>query len=303
MASKDELASFVLKNVEGLEEATKQQPDSSGAYGVLYRVTVDGMPCIAKRLHAILTKEVLKTEKASIQKKFRQECVLLSQLRHPNVVHFVGVCTGSTEDDLSLIMERLHSDLDKYLELQPNIPLHRKLSILVDTSHGLLYLHSKGIIHRDLTAPNILLTRCLQAKIADLGVSKLLPTRAIAKHTKVPGQASYMPPEAMHENAKYDSKLDIFSFGHLSTFVASQEFPEVFDVDMRKPENLTHVHNGTLQMLRRQKALKAVGLTHCLYPLITECLLDEPKLRPTTEALNRRLIELASKHCSDHEVR
>ena len=82
-----QLASYALKNVYGLCTGEKK---GSGAYGVVYKVTVDGVPCIAKRLHDILVDPgVPKRQRASIQQKSHGECVLLSQLRHPNVVHFV----------------------------------------------------------------------------------------------------------------------------------------------------------------------------------------------------------------------
>ena len=154
-----QLASYALKNVYGLCTGEKK---GSGAYGAVYKVTVDGVPCIAKRLNDILVDPgVPKKQKASIQQTFLDECVLLSQLRHPNVVQFVGVHYGSNQDDMSLIMECLNTDLARCLETQPNIPIEVKLLIPLDVSYGLLYLHthSPQIIHRDLTTANILLTR------------------------------------------------------------------------------------------------------------------------------------------------
>jgi len=104
-------------------------------------------------------------------------------------------------------MERLRTDLASLLEdnfaKEITIPLSIKLSILLDVSYGLLYLHTHTptIIHRDLTAPNILVTNDMRAKIADLGVSKLLDphTRAAKSLTRGPGTFVYMPPEALRE--------------------------------------------------------------------------------------------------------
>ena len=297
MASGDELAPFVLANVEGLHDSSQEREKGAGAYGVVYKVSVNGMPCIAKRLHAILTREVSRQEKDSVQAKFRNECIMLSKLQHPNIVHFVGVCYGKSVEELSLIMECLHTDLDQYLETKPNIPLPDKLSILLDVSYGLLYLHTSNppIIHRDLTAPNILLTKGLRAKIADLGVSKLLSSRSLSAHTqtKGPGQILYMPPEALLEYPKYDSKLDVFSFGHLAIFVSSQEFPKVYEVTTRHA--VLAMEQGNLQVLKRQKSLDAVGQDHCLYPLIRQCLMDDPERRPSTSELNKYLVQLESK--------
>ena len=292
----DELAPFVLTNVEGLHDSSQEREKGSGAYGVVYKVSVNGMPCIAKRLHAILTTGVSVRERDSIQAKFRNECIILSKLRHPNVVHFVGVCYDKTPDKISLIMERLHTDLSHVLDTQVDIPLPDKLSILLDVSYGLLYLHTSHppIIHRDLTAPNILLTQDLRAKIADLGVSKLLSSQALAAHTqtKGPGQILYMPPEALTENPKYGTKLDVFSFGHMAIYVMTQEFPNVFEV----PITVEILTQGTLQILKRQMALKKLGKDHCMYPLITQCLMDVSEKRPTTKDLNAKLVELKATH-------
>ena len=295
------LASFALKSVHGLDTGDREKK-GWGAYGAVYKVTVDGTPCIAKRLHDILINpEVPRRQRAAIQQKFHDECMLLSQLRHPNVVHFLGVHYSSNQDDMSLIMERLDTDLAKYLDAEPSIAIEVKLSILLDVSYGLLYLHthSPQIVHRDLTATNILLTRDKRAKLADLGVSKLLDprTQAAMIQTKAPGTIYYMPPEALRENPKYDEKLDIFSFGHLALYVINQVFPEVFEVTITP----VVLREETLQILKRQKAIDEMGRAHCLHDIVTKCLQDNPQKRPTTLKLNEMLNRLCMKHPKEHQ--
>ena len=159
--------------VKGLEEGKER---GRGCYGAVYEVRLHGLPCIAKRLHDILVgrgreKLVSGTESRAVIKRFREECVLLSRLRHPNIVQFMGVYYGRDEADISLIMEYLHMDLEQCIKTYPNIPLSYKTSILRDVAYGLAYLHSIFVIHRDLNAGNVLLTESLRAKIADLGVA------------------------------------------------------------------------------------------------------------------------------------
>ena len=114
MATPDELAPFVLCDVRGLDSGEKK---GSGAYGAVYEVSVKGMSCIAKRIHDILVnQEVSQRERESVQQQFRQECVILSKLKHPNIVHFVGVHYGRAPGDLYLVMEKLHTDLAKCLD-------------------------------------------------------------------------------------------------------------------------------------------------------------------------------------------
>ncbi len=84
-------------------------------------------------------------------------------------------------------------------------------------------MHSGGIVHRDLNANNVLLSKSLQAKVADLGVSRFIPanlqylTRGLSL---APGAIHYMSPEVLQENPSYGVKLDCFSFGHLSLYLA-----------------------------------------------------------------------------------
>ena len=104
----------------------------------------------------------------------------------------------------------------------PNFPL--KLSFLTGIADGLSYLHSKGVIHRNLTATNILLDRDLVAKISDFGNSAIVdiePTSHLQTKSCVPGTLSYMPPEACDKPSRYNN--DVFSFGHLSLFVVTEQ--------------------------------------------------------------------------------
>ncbi len=290
----DELAPFILRNVEGLGTSDKT---GVGAYGSVCEVTVDGNRCVAKRLHDVfVSQNVSARERDAIQQRFRQECLLLSQLKHPNIVCFVGVHYGRDATDLSLIMERLHTDLSKYLEAHPDIPLPVKLFILLKVSCGLLYLHTRDppIVHRDLSADNILLTDDLHAKIAYLGMTTLfnLPTQTAAAQTTAPEAQNYMPPEALKERPIYDAKLDSFSFGHLSLYTAIQEFPAVYEVTLTSEM----LKEGSMQIAKRKSAIDKMGTGHCLHPLVLQCLSDDPAKRPTTADLKDTLSGLCLKH-------
>ncbi len=160
-------------------------------------------------------------------KRYQQECELMASLRHPNITQFLGLCFLDRSELPLLVMERLVMNVDDLLECAPNIPFPVKISILTDTGSGLVYLHSRGppIVHRDLTARNILLTSALTAKITDMGNSRMVtlkPTQLVQTLSKNPGTTVYMPPEALSENHRYGPSLDVFSFGHLALFVLTQ---------------------------------------------------------------------------------
>ena len=265
---------------------------------------MNGLPCIAKGLHDILLGRggnlpVREAENKAIRAKFHYECALLGNLKHPNIVQFLGV-HQSKDNDEWLVMEYLHMDLAKCLEMNPDIPLPLKLSILRDVSYGLLHLHSQAppIIHRDLTAPNILLTQGMSAKIADLGVSKIFDIRQfLGPHpvhlTVVPGTLAYMPSEALSPDPKYDAKLDVFSYGALTLYVANQEFPTVYELQI--PPLVTKKQE--IQIYKRKPWVDMMGVAHPLYSVVMSCLMDHPDHRPTSKELN----DIITKMCAQHE--
>ena len=120
-------------------------------------------------------------------------------------------------------MEKLERNLDHFLETVPNIHIALKWSILEDVARGLLYLHSHDppVIHRDLSAKNVLLTSSFVAKITDLGNSRIVISDQAQTLTQMPGTQVYMPPET-YTKTPYGTSLDIFSFGHLTLFTLTQ---------------------------------------------------------------------------------
>ncbi|XP_064386501.1 uncharacterized protein LOC135335026 isoform X2 [Halichondria panicea] len=294
---KDELAPYILPH---LPELGEQQ--GSGSYGSVYRIQLNGISCIAKRLHDILLGQggeegVNLDDKRALYVKFYHECVLLSRIRHPNIVQFMGVYYGPQRDygrELTLVMERMYTNLEDCLKQYSNIEMWLKVSILLDVSQGLLYLHSRGVVHRDLTAANILLTTSFHAKIADLGVSRIINVHPLAasKQSMNPGTLGYMPPEALTEIPKYGSALDVFSFGVLILFVLLQEYPQFYDSYVT-PEGLARKES---HIQKRSKWINMLPSDDPFVQLICDCLQDVPERRPTTNNLNYMLIQIAAMH-------
>ena len=292
----DDLQAHLIPNLEGLDQRIEI---GRGAYGVVYEVKLNGLPCIAKGLHQILLgiggyERVGKKEVETIRAKFLQECSLLSKLKHPNIVQFLGI--HRTKEDVLLVMEYMQMDLAKCLNTYPAITLQLKLSILLDVSYGLQHLHSQTppIIHSDLTAANVLLTENLRAKIADLGVSKIFDIQQIqlAAHTAAPGNQAYMPPEALKPTPQYDTKLDVFSFGVLSLYTANQEFPSVHE----PPMTTAIIRNREVQIFKRKHWIDKMGVDHPLYRLVVQCLQDCPDQRLSAKELSNMLNGLCTQH-------
>ena len=187
---------------------------------------VNGLLCAGKKIHEILL-DAGNVGTREMAEKYIQECQLMSDLRHPNITQFLGICFLPDCQFPILVMERLSGNLDDLLETVPSVPLVLKRSILEDVAHGLLYLHKHNpqIIHRDLTARNVLLTSSFTAKITDFGNSRIVnlqPGQLACTLSQLPGTQAYMPPEALAANSRYGPSLDIFSFGHLALFTLNE---------------------------------------------------------------------------------
>ena len=217
----------------------------------------------------------------------------MSQLHHPNIVQFLGVHYKSGSDVPILVMECLPMSLSKCLEQYKIIPNYIKNSILLDVSLGLLYLHqlTPPIVHRDLTANNILLTSDMKAKITDLGVSRIFEPKNAKYYMRMsncPGTLVYMPPETQKSTYKETSdnfdKLDVFSFGVLILHVCTQEWPEPDD-----PFDENNMPRTEVQ--RRQHLLDKMEDCVTLKQLAEQCLCNRPASRPHTIDLMRKIRE------------
>lgn len=156
----------------------------------------------------------------------KQEIEMLAELRHPNLVLFIGIC-GSLGDKSIILTELLSCSLYDLLEVKKAIlDLPDVLDISIDIANGLNYLHSHHptIIHRDISSKNILLGGN-RVKIADLGQAKIFGDSAMSRQTGMPGAMAYAAPEVL--TGKYDEKIDIFSFGVLLCQMCIGDYPRI----------------------------------------------------------------------------
>ena len=272
----------------------------AGAYGSVEQVKIEGATYAAKRFRV----EIYKSPDES-HKKFFAELNILCSIHHPNIVQYHCVCYLPNSKSPALVMEQLQTNLHDYL-LNPsyaNLPLSAKVSILRDIASGLAYLHNHkpAVIHRDLTARNVLLNSDRVAKISDFGNFRIIdidPARRLEfkNTTRVPGTTIYMPPEASSDHARFNEKLDIFSFGHLALFTATQVFPcellpATFCDDDGKLCARTEVE-------RRQKYIdqleQQLGGDHDLNKLIKQCLHNSSRMRPTANEIISVLEQLVN---------
>lgn len=286
-----ELQQFVLPNVRPTDRVLGR-----GGYGIVEEVEIPGATCAAKIIHEALLRMSNEEGVRSIKEKFVRECCLMSSLRHPHVVQFLGVCFLPGSRLPALVMEKLTVSLHELLETNPNIPLATKCSVLHDVARGLVYLHSHAppIIHRDLTAKNVLLNSAMVAKLADLGVPRILdihPGQLAVSLTQAPGTIVYMPPEALEPDTNYNTKLDMFSFGNLALFTLTQVFPVL--KTQTYPDHTTRRRIARSEIERRidyiQQIRDTLGQQHVLVSIVEHCLQDLPDDRLSVEEVIQRL--------------
>ena len=235
------------------------------------------------------------------QARLEKECKLMRDLRHPHIVQFLGVYFPDPRypEQPALVMERMLTSLHDLLSPRSSptplslFTLDLKCSVLKDVANGLAYLHeqSESIIHRNMSAKNVLLNSDMVAKISDLRQARIVPImKPDFPMTVSPGDSLYMPPEATKED--YDASIDIFSFGIIIMFTIGDTLP----CDL-KPATYykKDVFTPRTELDRRSKYMDAVRATlqgdHPLIQLIQQCLCNDPRQRPKI----RKVLDLLEK--------
>ena len=294
---------FAYRNIE----LYKSESLGSGSYGGVCKAKCDGLLCAAKIMHPTLF-DLRDPGTTSYLRKFREECHLLSLARHPNVVQYLATYYDPDTRLPVLLMELCDESLTAFLERSPGpLSYHIQLNICHDIALALVYLHSNGLIHRDLTGNNVLMIAGTRAKITDFGMSKLATVNPrMTALTLCPGNVLYMSPEALDEAKSYTAKLDVFSFGVLIIQILTGQFPNPTDRfrtvrdhqnDERGEEDDDVEENEEVRVVvpeteRRQAHLRLIQDTHSLKPLALQCLKKKERQRPSAQQLSERLSEL-----------
>jgi serine/threonine protein kinase len=284
---------FTFKEIE----IYRDQRLGSGAYGVVCKAKCDLLPCAAKLLHPTFV-----TTRNFAVEKFKQECSFLASLKHPHIVQFLGIHTEPSSGQLALLLElmdgNLTSLLQRYQSIDQKLPYHTLINISHDVSLALQYLHSNGIIHRDLSSNNVLLLGECRAKITDFGMSRYTQSSStMSSLTQVPGCPLYMPPEAWVTPPIYSEKLDVFSLGVLLVQMITCRQPnpgplEVLIPDERSPTGFMKLPVSEIE--RRNEDISLISSNHPLKSAILQCLLDKSNDRPTSRDMCHTMESLKS---------
>ncbi|CAK8536310.1 unnamed protein product [Lathyrus sativus] len=144
---------------------------------------------------------------------FCNEISILSRLRHPNVILFLGACTKPPR--LSMVTEYMEMGSLYYLihlsGQKKKLSWRRRLKMMRDICKGLMCIHRMKIVHRDLKSANCLVNKHWTVKICDFGLSRIMIESPIRDSSSA-GTPEWMAPELIR-NEPFNEKCDIFSLG------------------------------------------------------------------------------------------
>ena len=281
-----------------------------GSYGIVQELEYMGLTCAGKKIHELF---LTQGDDLYCVRRFKEECYIHSQLRHPNIVQFLGVHFQHGERVPTLVMEYLPTNLTSCIDQCGILPKEISYSILHDVALGLCYLHNHTtpIMHRDICSNNVLLTANMTAKISDLGTAMILPldqpyygtahldtmtdnkynmevTDSRMTMTRCPGTPAFMPPEVWSNSPKYDTSIDTFAYGITMIHMFSGRWPHPEDQRYNSEGELISVSEAT----RRKVYLQAIGSGHPLMDFILRCINNNPIYRPQVSEIVRQLQDM-----------
>jgi len=228
MDDKKEPSSLAKRSAEiDSSKLSKFKKIGQGAMGVVYKAKYHGSDVAVKQLPIIAAD----SEELG---QFEQEAKLMKKLRHPHLVNFYGCYQDETH--YSIVMEYVAGgSLDEILydTQQPFTWYPTRWDVAHDIASAVSFLHSNQIIHRDLKSQNVLVyyeKDRTRAKIADVGIAKIIKQETISTMTKNAGTPLWMAPEVIEAQGEkkkitYDEKVDVYSYGIILSELINRNLP------------------------------------------------------------------------------
>lgn len=202
-------------------------------------------------------------------KRFLSEAQNLARLDHQNVVRIMRL--GEHDGSPYLVMEYLKGHTLAAL-MKEGVPIKRAIGILRQICRGLHAIHEMGVVHRDLSRNNIMVTAAGDVKILDLGLAKEIGEDTVTQGQYLTGTISYVSPEQISGGGATRAS-DTFAFGVISYELLTGVNPFAAEHYMQVLYNIAHRDPEPLE----------IHLPDCpstLSRIVGRCLEKEPKERP-----------------------
>jgi len=241
-----------------------------GSFGQVYKGQWRGIEVAVKKLPLQFNEQIMND--------FMKEIHLISVLRHPNIVQFLGAIADPPSPILvTEFMSRgsLHSILHN---TNHKMVWSRLRNIAIDAAKGLNYLHTNSptIIHRDFKSHNLLVDQNWRAKICDFGLSRIIDrTSPERKKLTLCGTPSWAAPEVLR-NEVYTEKVDVYSYGVVLWEMVSRQDPF---------PNMPPFQVIFLVGTQRHRPTIPENCPKEWKTLITICWDDDPSVRPSFSSL------------------
>jgi len=212
-------ASFIISYKDLTIDKSAQL--GAGGFGTVYKGIWQFTPVAIKQLL------IPKMTERGLQ-SFKQEVTMMKKLRHPNVLLLYGICVEPNH--YCMVMKYMpNGSLYNLLHSTKQFTWPQRWQVAIGIGKGMLQLHSKNILHRDLTSHNVLLSKSLKPKICDFGLSAIKQETRTSIYSNQASQSvgkiPWMAQELFKPNAKYTKACDMFSFGMLLWEIITRELP------------------------------------------------------------------------------
>ncbi|XP_053259407.1 serine/threonine-protein kinase PLK4 isoform X1 [Podarcis raffonei] len=219
--------------------------------------------------------------KAGMVQRVQNEVKIHCQLKHPSILELYNYFEDSNY--VYLILEMCHNgEMSRYLKNRKTRFSEEEVrNFMHQIITGMLYLHSHGILHRDLTLSNLLLTNNMNIKIADFGLATQL-TMPHEKHYTMCGTPNYISPEIATRSA-HGLESDVWSLGCMlftllagrppfDTDTVKNTLNKVVLADYEMPVFLSEEAQDLIHQLLRKNPADRLSLSSVLdHPFMSRC--------------------------------